>query len=183
MISWPKTRDRKHLIDHPRHGNGWEFYPYATNTIVFCIWGVAVGLFSAVVFHKSSHLSIIAGPITIVIIRVGFLLRERSLLADSLERHTRSMYVKSFARLDDDPDDASKPLSPVLFNAWHVVISMTAALVFIPLGAIVPSQRWALCMGLAIVVEFTVRVIIEWLWQKTRFGYATESWLKKMGWW
>lgn len=105
------------------------------------------------------------------------------MVLDSIDYHTRSSYVQSFARLDSRPDDASKTWSSVQFKAWHVVLAMSVALVLLLLGALVPLQRWALWIGLAIPVEITIRLIIELLWRKTGFGKVIESWLKKRGWW
>lgn len=180
--SWPEIRNRRHLLRDAREETGFEFYCYTAITVALCIWGVA-GVLASFNIAKSGHITSIAGPCTIVLIRAGFLLAERGMILDSLDRHTRGMYIQSFAPLEEGPDDASNTWSSVQFKVWHVVVAMFAALVLLLLGAIVPSQRWVLWMGLAIPVEISIRLVFELLWRKTRFGTVIKIWLKKKGWW
>lgn len=180
--SWPEVGNRRHLVRDATQESGYDFYSYAGMALVFSIWAPFL-LLSALSIRKSVYIATMGGPITILCVRGAFLFAERRMIFDSIDRHTRSMYTQSFARLGLRPDAAGRTWSSAQFKAWHVALAMIVALVLFVLGVTVPSQRWALWMGLSIPVEITIRLVIEFLWRNTRFGDVLKSWLKQRGWW
>lgn len=188
MSSWPVVKNRRDLICSPlMRETGKTFYTFTGSLLIFSIWCVFCLLSKWTTFSKSDHLSdrlwTIGGLASTVCIRGGFMFAEETRATKSMEYYTRSLYIQSFYSQDHRPDTAGNGWSSVQFKAWHVILAMIFAVSLVLLGALVPSQRWALWVGCAIPTEIITRLVIELLWRKTKLGNVVETWLKKRGWW
>lgn len=161
---------------------GETFYIFTGSTIVLFTWLPFI-LLSTLATIKSGHSWTAGGPVSMVCIRAGFAFAEQTMALKSMERYTRNMYIQSFHRPDHRPEITGNAWSSVQFKVWHLILAMTFAVTLILLGALVPSQKWALWTGFAIPAEITTRLFGEMLWRSTKLGNVVQAWLKKRGWW
>lgn len=154
------------------------------STLVLIIWLISFGVGLAVLvyaeFKHTSELDYI-GPAGFPLILLGamcirfifYLFLECQFLFEVVGERQYHRWANSFNR--DDPTKAAKvedsrPLSYQYRPWWVAAVVVLGAVGLIVVGAKVRGMLWTIVLGAALLFETVLRLGLELLWVRTRFG-------------
>ena len=185
--SWPELsyprEPRDDNAEIPTYGD--RFYRVFWAVLVCIIWfpfTLQAGLFVARGDYKSLSVELSV----VIALRIAFCVVEYRTVKDFIDRQAHEQWVMQFRK---STVSNSIPSKKVKFRAsWQfgvraVALFSIAGIVLVVLGSSRPSQKWAIWMGLAILIELGLRLTIEQVWRNTRHGEILKIWLKKKDWW
>lgn len=163
--------------------HGFQIYMIAWALILILVWGPIYAVVLLEVTNPDRY-RFLAGLLASVALKVGFFFVDFESMKDLIDHEFYDEWIMSFQEFGDSkPQDNRSSRISLQFKFRYIIAITLIAIGFVILGTRVHRDRWALWIGIAILIELIMRLIIELGCRNSQVGRAVKVWLKMKGWW